>query len=239
MWYIPTDKPVSHIVALPRSDIYAVFLTTPHGTEVFVLSPGSWKPVRHWKLDLQLRQVVSFESYFPRGFSLVCITHDWEICLVGDNVWLPDEEGASGNNISERQEKVKLSLFEDVFGRSAFKSLERTWEDSERNRLLAASKSAGKSGKIDLRLLDGPAHLLPPLETLYTSLMSGLLQEVAIREDPEDQGAADQDDQMDVVEEEEGAVPTEVGSRVAERVVSQAEIDMFTVLFKEHATICM
>lgn len=233
VWQIPTARPVSHIIPLPGSDIYALILPTAQGTNILILNPASWVPLRIWTLDFQLLSVVSFSSSFPKGFSLAAITHDYCMVLVGDYVWLPPTEGTKGNDLTEHQESARKSLFEDIFGASAIKSLKPVESTFPISSSMDLGVGETHSKTIDTRLLDGPAYLLPPIETLFESLMSDVLRE---NKDPEQtiSRAGSVEAEMDIDEPE--PIVVKVGAPPKDRVVADNEIGNFASLFRELKT---
>ena len=86
------------------------------------------------------------------------------------------------------------------------------------------------------KLLDAPAYLMPPLESLFDSVMDGFLQERP--QDEQDDGAGI----VGVADEEgegEGDMDMEDGpvivSTRTDRVVDGREMGMFIELFRKHA----
>ena len=159
------------------------------------------------------------------GFTLVLLTTDGRLILSGEVGDIPTVAGSVEQPLQEKATE-RISLFEDVFGRSAFKDLEAP---SELKPLQSMDNSFG--AVLDLRLLEGPAHLLPPMQTLYMSLMNGLL----LKPQTED---------VDIPEDQEMQVdppplsPLEpVASRIIRRQVQETEINLFADFFKQQQAI--
>lgn len=161
--------------------------------------------------------------------TLVSLASHGKVCLVGDDVSLPEEEGAVERSLSQKED-TRLSLFENVFGRSAFKNLEEPAEPAD-----TELDDERFGAAIDLRLLDGPSYLLPPISSLYGSLMEGLL--VKPREAPStEEDGMEVDVEAEVEEKEvEDIIPGD--RRLRPRVVDAGEMDMLVELFTEHAVI--
>ena len=123
----------------------------------------------------------------------------------------------------------KRTLFHDIFGASAFADLATAPGPS------TASTSSAQpwKGKEVSEIFDAPAHLLPPLETLFDAVMDGFLTAR-----PSDEGALEEvagaDEEMDVDEPlDEGARPLK--SAPLDRVVDRQEMSGFVELFMQHA----
>lgn len=168
------------------------------------------------------------------AFTLAAIARDGSLVLVGDDVSLPEHEGAVERTLS-KSGTTRLSLFEDVFGRSAFRDLEDQVEGGvPRVEVDSTDYGAG----IDLRLLDGPAYLLPPIETLFSSLMDGILKRSKEEADSDARLGGGEVEAMEVDEVDElPEKQAEVKAVSSARVVDQAEMDMLVQLFQEHCAV--
>lgn len=96
--------------------------------------------------------------------------------------------------------------------------------------LFSDPREAVVGGIFNLRLFDGPAHLLPPLSTLFNPMMEGVLRK------PDKVGADAKDGVEGAGAEEEEDTAMEgvvVHSPDAERVVNESEMDTFTDLFAQ------
>ncbi|KAG8956136.1 hypothetical protein FRC03_010902, partial [Tulasnella sp. 419] len=104
VWNLQLQDPIAHIFMLPNSDMFSVILSpqSPYnGTRILVFSPQNRTPIREWTLPFQLRQIASYSSTFPKGFSLVGITNEWSLVMFGDEVhsFNSMEEPAVGKSI--------------------------------------------------------------------------------------------------------------------------------------------
>ena len=204
----------------------------PH-TKARVLSPHSSSHVYVRKLPFQLRSVVAAPSsgFFPTdpsGFTLVGITDAWSVVVFGDDVQLPEEEGSSAQGITQDATVTKRTLFHDIFGASAFADLATAPGPST----ATVTGAQPWKGQDIAEIFDAPAHLMPPLELLFDTVMDGFLAE---RPEEEEQEAdvVDEED-MDVDEAvEEADRPSK--SAPLDRVVDRQEMGGFVELFMQFA----
>jgi NET1-associated nuclear protein 1 (U3 small nucleolar RNA-associated protein 17) len=94
--------------------------------------------------------------------------------------------------------------------------------------------TAPKAGDIITNILDGPAYLIPPLETLYETLMSQFLtpyspDDVTVHESGETR--EEEDVIMDVDEPRDSSF---AGGARTERVIDAQEMDALIGLFRHH-----
>ncbi|KAI0756804.1 WD40 repeat-like protein [Daedaleopsis nitida] len=203
-------------------------------TRVLVFSPLSSTASSIRTLPFQLRSVVPVPSsgFFPTdpsGFTLVGITTSWSVVVFGDDVQLPEEEGASAQGITQDVTSGRRTLFHDIFGASAFADLATAPSQST----TGTSYAQPWKGKEVADIFDVPAHLMPPLELLFDTVMDGFL---AVRpldmEEPEEDVVLE--DEMDVDEvADEPDHP--VKSAPLDRVVDRQEMGGFVELFMQHA----
>jgi NET1-associated nuclear protein 1 (U3 small nucleolar RNA-associated protein 17) len=163
---------------------------------------------------------------------MVGITHTWNLVLLGDDVHLPTDEGAAPRELGGATQGSPQTLFHDVFGESAFAALAI---GSGYPQTVAQQTGTVWTGSATARLFDGPAYLMPPLETLFDSVMDGFLSLRVQEQDGDrvDQVGAEEEEEEDVeMDVEEG--PMVVGAKV-DRIVDSQEMGMFIDLFRQHA----
>jgi NET1-associated nuclear protein 1 (U3 small nucleolar RNA-associated protein 17) len=105
------------------------------------------------------------------SFSCMGITSDYQVVLFGDEVPPPTESGASSNNLPGVAAAPMSTLFQDLFGQSAFMDVS--------NEPLASANHARPSrisNKGASEVLSAPAHLLPPVGTVFDDIMERFLQ---------------------------------------------------------------
>ncbi|KAG7452299.1 WD40 repeat-like protein [Guyanagaster necrorhizus] len=212
-WHYRCPSPIKTV--LPLQDSFVVLLEAVTITYACIFSPLSSAPSRSLKLPFTLRGIA---SYTPTNF--VGITKDWSVVVFGDNVSAISEEGSAARGIPTSSVPQARTLFQDIFGKSAFTPQTFT------NRPSSAAISA--SSKVR-SLFDGPSYYMPPLESLFDDVMDDFLKPrqvkmASISEDDADVG-------MDVDE------PADVPPAVVRRklVVNEEEMGMFVDLFKAHA----
>lgn len=164
------------------------------------------------------------------SLGLVAVTHSWNVVVLGDNIKLPEEEGASPVGIKAAPIEVKRTLFEDIFGASAFANNVPVQPVHQR----VSTEISTWKGKNVEKIFDAPAYLMPPLDTLFDPLIQSFLVQRApkdhiVVEDTEDGGQVE--DRMDVDVED---APILVGNRL-ERTVGQDEMAAMVDLFRTHA----
>lgn len=164
------------------------------------------------------------------AYSLVGITNKYSVVLFGDEVIAPTDEGASpkaiigGAALDQRK-----SLFQDVFGASAFV------DASNVNSSVSVASTGGgvnttlPHGNNVERLLDAPSYLLPPMELLFESLISSFILPRHREQDnaPGSEGKDHRDEDFEMNSEDDAVT---IGLQ-RERSVSQEEVELFIDLF--------
>ncbi|RDX51076.1 WD40 repeat-like protein [Lentinus brumalis] len=241
-WRYHSSAAIERVVPHPTEEQLAVMERVPAPTtadapttKALVLSPYSSTPVSVRTLPFQLRSVVAVPSsgFFPTdpsGFTLVGITDAWSVVVFGDDVQLPEEEGASAQGITQDATIKKHTLFHDIFGASAFSDLATAPGPSTS----VATSAQPWKGQDIAEIFDAPAHLMPPLELLFDTVMDGFLAERP--EDDQPEADAGEDEEMDVdVDEvvEEADRPSKAAP--LDRVVDRQEMGGFVQLFMQFA----
>ncbi|TDL28123.1 WD40 repeat-like protein [Rickenella mellea] len=220
---------IARVVPHPNEDLVAIFEhpfiegDNPRlSTRVTVFRPSSGFPEEIKNLPFRLRMVTWFSDLRSR-FSLAGITYSWDIVLFGDHVHLLEEEGTSSREIVTDIGAVqRRTLFQDIFGDSSF---------GQPPTSLDPPMHAISGGTQDtLNVFSAPTYLSPPLETMYSSLLQGLLR---TRNDEKSTGTSHMHDDVD----EDVAMDIETTQTVstARRVVDDGEIGNLVGLFKSQA----
>ncbi|KAG9038849.1 hypothetical protein FRB95_014398 [Tulasnella sp. JGI-2019a] len=227
----PQLQPPPRIIQRPDAAAFAV--VCGKSTQIWdLLQLRPLSQITSLPLPIQQISTLRSSTVHQNYFSLAAIAEDGSLVLVGDTVSLPENEGAiEMAKTLTKSGATRLSLFEDVFGRSAFRDLEDQVKDPPRLDIDAADFGAS----IDLRLLDGPAYLLPPIETLFSSLMGGILKRSkgeAVNDNvaEEEVEIAMEVDEVDIAEDEQSEV-------ISSRTLDKAEMDIFVQLFQEHCAV--
>jgi hypothetical protein len=199
----------------------------PRPTLIRTFNVASANPVSSHTLPFKLRRVV-WNPYTASGtdFTLVGITQSWNSVVLGDRVHLPVDEGSSARGISADMSPHRRNIFQDIFGVSAFQDFPIQ---------APAPASAAPEDAIGLPKfntpLNAPAYLLPPLHTLFTPLVEGLLRKRSTHS-PLEMNEQEQIEDEDVVM----ADPPLARSRSG-RTLQEGEMDEFVELFKQQ-TFC-
>ena len=222
--------------SLPAESVVAIYATSspePIRTRSlhFSLSTAIWYP------DADNTKVLSDND----DFSLLAVTADRLLVALGDSVTSKPLEGSAARAISSEDDLLRPTLFQDIFGKSAF--LENAGESSDlhaRPKKLDQEPSALRKGVIDLKVLDGPAHLLPPISTLFDSLMESFSNpstskssEFGFSKSKKEEDIILTNDTSGDVEMADGdsASPAAVGVG-RKRRVNEQEMEIFTELFR-------
>lgn len=234
-WHYRSSQAITRLVANPVQDTFLVFerpaesLPSAVVTRVVIFTSRSAIPTQSRSLPFHLLSVVPCPANWIKlnaasSSAFVAITDSWSVVLLGDDVKLPQEEGSTGRGLKGSAPTAKRTLFQDIFGASAFVGVAPSPPVIE--------KPAGWKGKEVEKIFDAPAYLMPPLDTLFEPLMEDFL---TLRK-PEDttEGEdihAEEDIEMDA-EGDDG--PILVGNRL-ERTVGGGEMAAMVELFMNHA----
>ena len=159
------------------------------------------------------------------GYSLVGITHDWRVVALGDTR-LPSRDDnlpIKGLDIADRSEK--RTLFEDIFGSSAFAS-----GDSELLQSISTMSShVRKPEGSRHELFDKPAYLMPALDDLFDPLVTSLLSSRISEVYPKISEADEEDEDVTMIDD---TVQQPLFATRPTRIPNQGEMELFTQLFR-------
>ncbi|TBU63747.1 WD40 repeat-like protein [Dichomitus squalens] len=238
-WRHRSPVAINQVIAHPTEEQFAIFervqSTTADApsTRVSIFQTGSSVPVAIRTLPFRLRSTISvpptgFLPTDPSGFALVGITEAWSVVVFGDDIQLPEEEGASAHGITQDASVRKRTLFHDIFGVSAFADLTSIPGPST-----APIPTHAWDGKEAVEIFDAPAHLLPPLESLFDSVMDSFL--AARPGEDEEEPEQQREDEMDVDEPADEDDRPAKGGAPLDRVVDRQEMHGFVELFMNYA----
>ncbi|KAK0456061.1 WD40-repeat-containing domain protein [Armillaria borealis] len=213
-WHYRCPSIIKSVLCL--KDSFVVLSEAGTNTYARVFSPTSSEPSRSLKLPFTLR---GFAPYTSTNF--VGITHDWSVVIFGDNVTPISEEGSAARSIPMSSVPQARTLFQDIFGKSAFVPQSFT-----SNRSSSAATSAPSKVR---SLFDGPSYLMPPLESLFDDVMDDFLKprQVKMTKIAEDDADVDMD-----VDEPPDIPPAAVRRKL---VMNEEEMGVFVDLFKAHS----
>ncbi|KAH9937268.1 WD40 repeat-like protein [Fomitopsis serialis] len=240
-WRYTSTYFIDRLVVHPTEESFTVLersSTSAHTTSAaraVLLRPTSPVPTAKRWLPFSTRAALSHPSLDAftseaSSFVLVGITHKWGVAVFGDDVRLPEEKGSSPRGIGNESTAgpSKRTLFHDIFGASA---------------LVEPISAAGQPPEVDIarswrgkevaEIFDAPTHLMPPVTSLFDTLMDSFLTvkvpgKTAQPEEEEEEGSTED------VEMQDDTQPLVTEARI-ERVVNRHEMDAFIDLFKHCA----
>jgi NET1-associated nuclear protein 1 (U3 small nucleolar RNA-associated protein 17) len=235
-WHHRGAHQISAVISHPRDERFAVFYSQPPNSTVSIFDPSSSGPSDTYTLPFTLRNIVWYPQLFSKAkatsaFHIVGITDSWDVVLFGDDVQPLAGEGSGASAlVSGSQEPPKRTLFQDIFGDSALTGAPVP--------PVVQQNAVGNSKHWNNRemgsVFDGPAYLIPTLDTLFDTLMSHFLtpRPSEDEDDPAPDLPGDGDDSiMDIDEPPDGPL---VGVSRPERVVDAQEMDAVITLFRQH-----
>lgn len=166
-------------------------------------------------------------------FSLVALTHKYGVVVMGDDLFLPEDPGASAKALQKRPTAPRRSLFEEMFGVPAITTLSNSNEQSQE-----AATDLGSGGGVTIpwrssdttNFFDAPSHLMPPIETFFEPLIDSFLRLRTIDDETRaaqaDDGVAEADEDMPV------DTIQEIDLVNASMVSNEAVLGVFVPLFK-------
>lgn len=246
-WHYRSPSPIEAVIPHPKTETFALLQSTPFtiadttsNTRILIFQPKSSLPSRTHIVPFKLRNI----SWYPvtsrpqatkdsLPFSLVGITQTWSVVLFGSHVQAPSDEGSSAKElVGGAGETSRRTLFQDVFGKSAFADV--TTQPSSVPSL--ASQQQPWNGKSVEDIFDIPAYLMPPVESLFDSLMEDFVKLRSTDPDESKAVGADEEEEedvgMDVDVDEKSVVVVREQTR---RTFDAREMDDFVQLFRQHA----
>lgn len=223
VWQTSLPFSIDKIISHHREATFAVFHSTSIGeatVRVAIFQASSSIPSSVHCLPFTLRNVEFNSFQGSRGFNLVAITHSWKVVLIGDSVPSSLEEGLFPKAISANEQRQNRTLFQDIFGVSAFE------EDLSVDQL---SMSAALSRKgVDHPLSDIPAFATPSFDTFFDPFLNAFMTPRDIK-DADKVEEANMDLEDDVMEQEEDV---RLKHHAGFRLPLPDELEVFTKLFR-------
>jgi len=120
----------------------------------------------------------------------------------------------------------KRTLFEDIFGSSAFAN-----GDSESLQSISTMSSQPRKleGNRHRELFDKPAYLMPAIDTLFDPLVTSLLRSRISEVDPKIPEADEEDEDVTMIDD---TVQQPLFATRPTRIPNQGEMELFTQLFR-------
>jgi len=242
-WHFRSGVPIGQLIPHPSEDKLALLQSCKNTgssrqeTRVHLFRPGSAIPFRTCLVPFGIRNATwsSLVEGTTTDFNLVGITDSWGIALFGDDVKSPSSlEGTTTTRIGDASLPRKNALLQDIFGKSAFDDVTHPTLSTETPAFVP------REGKQAITsLFDTPAHTMPPLGTMFDSIMRTFLTPRSTVEGGEDDTKqAEKDDEVMDVDEDpvpEGDAPFIVENTT--RVVDEREMHEFVEIFKQYGLI--
>ncbi|KAH9065814.1 WD40 repeat-like protein [Lactarius vividus] len=232
-WHHRSAHRIGAVVSHPRDERFVVFYSQPPNSTISIFDSSSSSPSDTYTLPFTLRSIVWYPQSLSKAkvtstFHLVGITDSWDVILCGDDAQPLAEEGTCARAlVSGSHEPQKRTLFQDIFGDSAL-------TNTPVRPIVTVGNPKQWNNKEIANVFDGPAYLIPALDTLFDTLMSHFLiprpseEEDAPAPNPPGDG---QDSSMDIDEPPDGPP---AGVSQPERVVDTLEMESFIRLFRHH-----
>lgn len=197
--------------------------------------PGSAVPFRTCSTPFGIRSATwySLVENTTTDFSLVGVTDSWGVVLFGDDVKSPSSlEGTTTTRITgDAYLPRKNTLLQDIFGKSAFDDVTHPTAPPE------GSTPVPREGKQTITsFFDSPAHVMPPLGTVFDSIMQTLLTpRSTVGGGGDGAERVERDDEvMDVDRDPVPEDDTPLIVKGTTRVVDEREMHEFVEIFKHY-----
>ncbi|KAF9567008.1 WD40 repeat-like protein [Agrocybe pediades] len=223
LWQSSPAFDVERVIPHPHESTFAAF-HTPISTEeecrtkISIFNVTSSTPISVKSVPFGLRNVIWAPFQRATGYSLVGVTHSWRVVTIGDSRPNFKEEGSSSRVIGTDIQPHRRTLFQDIFGATAFSN---TPVETAQFEPVSRSKDVG------LELFAEPAYATPSIDILFDSLVKQFLEtrpiEQNIKPDNPDEWIEE-----DVDMEGEVLVSSEPGLRAP----NVGEMDTFIKLFR-------
>jgi len=245
-WHFRSGAPIGQLVPHPSEDKLALLQSRKNTsssrqeTRVLLFRPGSAIPFRTCLVPFGIRNATwySLVEDITADFNLVGVTDSWGVALFGDDVKPPSSlDGTTTVQITgDASLPRKNTLLQDIFGKSAFDDVTHPAVPAETSAFIP------REGKQAITsFFDTPAHTMPPLGTMFDSIMQTFLTpRSTVKSGEADTKRAEKDDELMDVDEDpvlEGDVPFIVGNTT--RVVDEREMHEFVEIFKHYGLVGM
>ncbi|KAJ7619182.1 WD40 repeat-like protein [Mycena polygramma] len=223
-WHHKSDSPIRGLVSHPRENSFAIVSSNEERlkSQVTLFQVDSAQPTKSLSLPFGFRNVAWYPLVSSSAFSLVGITHDWKLVVLGDNVQVPKDEGSISREIGSHSAPQRRTLFQDIFGKSAFGE-----QATAPRPFTPVSTSRPWTGREGTGIFEDAAYLMPPLEQLFEPLMNGFLKPRVTDVSPP-VASVNEDVDMD------GEGHTTLAGMDAKRAVDSEEMGAMVDLFKAH-----
>ncbi|KAL5519149.1 NAN1_1 [Sanghuangporus vaninii] len=231
-WHYYTPCTIAQALAHPDEDL-AILIIQPfvednalRTSKVLFFGPSSPRPMGIRLLPFRFRAVDwNYDGSNNATRCLIGITQSWNIVACGEESRTTPTMQDVAREIDRTTGVLpRETLFQDIFGRSAFADTPATASST----VAVASDLNSGDRQVSLSLFDVPSYLAPPLESIYSSLIGSFLIKPLEDTGPPLLQDHDESDDM-VVDDEPRQVPRQ------NRVVEDNELDSLVDLFRKHS----
>jgi hypothetical protein len=228
-WQAVVPLQISKVVPHPHESSFVVFHTTSideHETKVSVFQTSSTKAISLHTLPFHLLNVVYGAFQANTESSLVGITHNWSLVLIGGSSHRFVDEGRSQRSIDVGRQTRNRTLFQDMFGASAFADASPADEP-----LISSSSSIPR--KVDFSQFDAPAFAIPSLDEFFDPFIQSFLTVRKSQVEDEHNVEKEFEEDDDGLLNKEEPDPDSLGiSQRLPRSSIPGELELFTKLFR-------
>lgn len=146
---------------------------------------------------------------------------------------IPEEAGASARALQKGPSAPRRSLFEEMFGVSAFADISNQ-QQQQPGPAQGSNALPWRNGET-ASLFDVPSHLMPPIETLFEPLISGFLRLRTVDDDEVLEKVEDGKVNVDNDDMSVDSLGDETAFVKASDVSTDGVLAVFVPLFKEIA----
>lgn len=246
-WHLKNRYHYTMLLSHPYHDTFITIHPTIldlTSSSVTLFRATSPTPLMEYSIPFGILNIAWFyQSSLPLSldFSLVALTHRYNVVVMGDNVTLTEDPGTSARALRKGPAVPRRSLFEEMFGVPAITSLSNA---NEQTREAMRDQESGGGVTVPWRssdttnFFDAPSHLMPPIETFFEPLIDSFLR--LRTTDDDDTAAAQVEDGVVEADDDMPVDPIQETDLVnAPAVSNQAVLDVFVPLFKQMAGMSM
>ncbi|PPQ99563.1 hypothetical protein CVT24_005351 [Panaeolus cyanescens] len=234
-WQYTAQNAVDRVVPQPGEDAFTVFYTpvtededTTTAASVFTVACP--KPVASYNVPFAFSNIVHNSLHGQKGANFVGVTTSWRAVAFGDGTSFQKENELTARELNLDHRPQKRSLFQDIFGTSAFQ------QDSSDIIPVSSIPSLYQTSENRANeLLDKPTHLLPSLTTLFDPLLRQCLK----NRPPDDALKIEADEMDEDVEMEDEPHGPVLSTSSTIRPPNPGELELFTALFRKSCKVGM
>ncbi|KAG8822073.1 hypothetical protein FRC19_006752 [Serendipita sp. 401] len=206
--------------------VYASEQSVRSETIFSFFSISSATPTSQRNIPHALRECIAWQPQQPGldgKLGFVAVTLEGSLIHIGDEDIQSHEASEDPRSLGDTTgTPAQPTLFQDIFGKSAILESSSLAPQTTSK----TSSDLGSQPGLDLGILDGPSHLLPPASVLFESLITSMLQRGGKPEPPVAEIPTVVGNQMDVDVSEPPNHPRAMGRKVTDKEVDEL-VDLF------------